>query len=63
MDRKQFDTFIPMVYGLLVVICALWIHAALVPVAVIGAILVGIYYAVFRTKMVRSEGIGRDRDR
>jgi hypothetical protein len=63
MDRKQVDTFIPMAYGLVVVICALWIHAALLPVVIIGAFLLGIYYAVFRSKMIRASGSGRERNR
>ena len=63
MDRKQLDTLLPMVYGLAVVICALWIKPALLPVAVIGAILLGIYYAVFRSRMVQAEGGGRRRNR
>jgi hypothetical protein len=62
MDRKQLDTLLPMVYGLAVVVCALWLHGGLVPVAVIGAILLGIYYAVFRGRMVTAEG-GRRRNR
>jgi hypothetical protein len=63
MDRRQIDTLLPMVYGLLVVVCALFVHSALVPVAVIGAILLGIWYAVFRSRMVRAEGGGRRRNR
>jgi hypothetical protein len=63
MDRKQFDTLLPMVYGLAVVVCALWVHAALLPVTVVGAILLGIYYGVFRSRMVAAEGGGRRRNR
>ncbi|MEP7091978.1 MAG: hypothetical protein ABI776_17890 [Nocardioidaceae bacterium] len=63
MNRKQLDTLLPMLYGLAVVICALWINKALVPVAVIGAILLGIYYAVFRSRMVAGEDGGRRRNR
>lgn len=63
MDRKQLDTLLPMVFGLLVVICALWVEEALIPVTVIGAILLGIYYAVFRSRMVTAEGGGRRRNR
>jgi hypothetical protein len=63
MDRRQLDTALPMVFGLLVVICALWVHAALIPVAVIGGILLGMYYAVFRSRMVLAEGGGRRRNR
>jgi len=63
MDRRQLDALLPMLFGLLVVICALWIHSALIPVAVIGGILIGMYYAVFRAKMVSAEGGGRRRNR
>jgi hypothetical protein len=63
MDRRQLDTALPMVFGLLVVICALWVHGALIPVAVIGGILLGMYYAVFRNRMVVAEGGGRRRNR
>jgi hypothetical protein len=63
MNRKQLDTLLPMLYGLAVVICALWLDDALIPVAVIGAILLGIYYAVFRSRMVGAEGSGRRRSR
>ena len=63
MDRRQLDTLLPMVYGLVVVVCVLWVEDALIPVAVIGAILLGIYYAVFRGRMVAGEGGGRRRNR
>jgi hypothetical protein len=46
-----------------VVVCALWLHAALSPLTVIGAILLGIYYAVFRSRMAAAEGGGRRRNR
>ena len=62
MDRRQLDTALPMVYGLAVVVCALWVQGALIPVAVIGAILLGMYYAVFRGRMPVGEG-GRRRNR
>jgi hypothetical protein len=62
MDRRQLDTLLPMVYGLAVVVCALWIQGGLIPVAVIGAILLGIYYAVFRGRLAPGEG-GRRRNR
>lgn len=63
MDRRQLDTLLPMVFGLAVLVCALWVHPALIVVCIVGAALLGIYYAVFRTKMVRSEGAGRQRNR
>lgn len=52
-----------MAYGLAVVVCALWIHPALAPVAIVGALLLGIYYAVFRSRMIRDSGEGRARHR
>jgi hypothetical protein len=63
MSRRQLDTLLPMVYGLAVVVCALWVHAALVAVTVIGAILLGIYYGVFRGRVGADDGAGRRRNR
>jgi len=63
MQRRQLDVLIPMTFALLVVVCALWWTEALTFVAVVGAILVGMYWAVFRRGMVEAEGGGRQRDR
>ena len=63
MDRKQLDTLLPMLYGLAVVVCALWLQGGLVAVAVIGAILLGIYYGVFRGRMLGGDADGRRRNR
>jgi mannose/fructose/N-acetylgalactosamine-specific phosphotransferase system component IID len=63
MDRRQLDTLLPMLYGLAVVVCVFWVKDALLPVAVIGAFVLGIYYAVFRGRMARAEGGGRPRRR
>jgi hypothetical protein len=63
MDRRQLDTALPMLFGLAVVICALWVQGALIPVSVIGAILLGLYYAVLRGRMLTAEGGGRRRNR
>ena len=46
MNREQLNVAVPMVYGILVVAAALFFRDALVGVAVIGAMLVGLYYAV-----------------
>ena len=62
MDRRQLDTLIPMLFGLAVVVCVFWWKDALVPVAVIGGILVGIYYSVFRRGLARGEGRPRRRN-
>jgi hypothetical protein len=62
-DRKQLDMLVPMLFGLAVVVAALFFDEALLPVAVVGGALVGIYYAVFRSRMLRGEGAGRARNR
>lgn len=54
MDRKQLDVVIPVVYGLLVAVCAMWVKGALVPVAMVGGVAVGLYYAVFRSRIASS---------
>ncbi len=61
MNRQQLKVAVPMVYGILVVACALFFPRALLFVAVIGAMLVGLYYTV----SARSGGAagGRDRQR
>lgn len=60
MNRQQLKVAVPMVYGM-VVACALFFPRALLFVAVIGAMLVGLYYTV----SARSGGAagGRDRQR
>jgi hypothetical protein len=63
MDRRQLDTLLPMVYGLAVVVCALWVGDALIAVTVIGAFLLAIYYAVFRGRMAAGPEGGRRRNR
>jgi hypothetical protein len=63
MERKQIDTLLPMLYGLAVVVCALWVSSALLPVTVVGAILIGIYFAVFRSRMSVGGSGGRRRNR
>lgn len=63
MDRRQLDMLLPMLFGLAVLIAALFLDDAVFPVAVVGGILLGIYYAVFRSKLVRAEGGRRQRNR
>ncbi len=63
MDRKMWDTALPMLFALLIVICSLWIKDAVVPVAIVGGILLGIYYAAVRPSMIRNSGEGRERHR
>jgi len=58
MNRRQLDIPVPMLYAILIVVTVFFFDQALVPVAVIGAMLVGLYYTV------RSRGnVGRGRDR
>lgn len=63
MDRRQLDMLLPMLFGLAVLMAALFLDDAVFPVAVVGGILLGIYYAVFRSKLVRAEGGRRQRNR
>ena len=62
-DRKQLDILIPMLFGLAVLVAALFFDDAVFPVAVVGGILLGIYYAVLRSRMVGAEGGRRQRNR
>ena len=56
-DKYDLRRVAPVVYGLLVVLCALFADDALVPVAVVGALLLGLLYALVRPAH------GRDRQR
>ncbi len=58
--RKQLNTAVPMLYGIAIVVTVLLFKGALVGVAVVGAMLVGLYYAVWGRGGV--EG-GRERNR
>lgn len=46
MNRSQLDVAVPMLYAIALVATVLLFDRALVPVAVIGAMLVGFYYTV-----------------
>jgi uncharacterized membrane protein len=63
MDRRQFDVLLPILFGLAVLVAALFFDDAVFPVAVVGGILMGVYYAVFRAKMVGADGGRRQRNR
>lgn len=62
MTGKQLDALLPMLYGLIVVV-SVFTFGHVAAVAVIGAVALSIYYAVFRRQVVVNEGGGRDRDR
>jgi len=60
MNRKQLDVAVPMLYAIAVVVTVLYFDNAIVPVTVVGAMLIGLYYSV------RARGAstgGRDRNR
>jgi hypothetical protein len=63
MDRRTLDVGLPMLYALVMVVCSLWAKGAVSPVAIIGAILLGGYYAIARPKLVEQGGEGRERNR
>ncbi len=52
MDRHQLDVALPIAYAIALAICSLWIRAAITPVAIVGALLLGLYYAVLRKKRI-----------
>jgi hypothetical protein len=58
-SRRQLNTALPMLYAILVVGAVLFFDKAVVAVAVVGAMLLGLYYAVWG----RGAGPGRDRNR
>ncbi len=58
MDRHQLDVALPIGYAIALAICSLWIHAAITPVAIIGALLLGLYYAVLRKKRIEPQDKG-----
>ncbi|QJW35388.1 hypothetical protein [Cellulosimicrobium protaetiae] len=51
MDRRTLDLAVPIVYGALLACSALWFKDALVPVAVVGAMLNALYWAALRQKL------------
>lgn len=59
MSRQQLNIAIPMLYGIIVVAIALTYSRALTVVAVVGAMLVGLYFTAF----ARGSAGGRDRQR
>ena len=63
MDRKTLDVGLPMLYALVMVVCSIWAKSAVSPVAIIGAILLGAYYAILHPKLVDKDGDGRERNR
>ena len=60
MDRSMLDRAIPLIYGALVALSALFFSDALLPIAIGGALLLGAYYAFLRPRML---GVARDRGR
>lgn len=60
MNRRQLDVAVPLLYAIVVVATVLLFDSAIVPVAVVGAMLVGLYYAV---RARGSAGGGRNRNR
>lgn len=56
MNRRNLDRLIPLVYGVLVVVSAVFFPVALAGIAVIGAIGVGAYFSVVRHMLPRPPG-------
>lgn len=62
MNRRQLDVAVPMLYAIAVVATVLLFDRALVPVAVVGAMLVGLYFTV-RARGNMASGRNRNRNR
>ncbi len=62
MNRQQLDIAVPMLYALLIVVTVFFFEGAIAPVAVIGAMLMGLYYSV-RARGNVGGGRGRNRSR
>lgn len=63
MDRQMLDKLLPLGYAALLAASALFFDAALVAIAVIGALALAAYYAAIRPRLMTAEGAGRDRQR
>ena len=50
MDQRTLDVAVPVTYAALVAASAMWFSSALVPVAVVGGVLVGLYWSALRQK-------------
>ncbi len=61
-NRRQLDVAVPMLYAIAVVATVLLFDVALVPVAVVGAMLVGLYFTV-RARGNMTGGRNRNRNR
>lgn len=62
MDRRQVDALAVGIYVIAVLVAVFAFDSAVGPVAAIGGVMLGIYYAAFRRSLPAPTG-GRDRDR
>jgi hypothetical protein len=62
MDLPTTRRAVPMVYGVVVVLVALFASDALPAVSIVGALLVGLFFVLSSRRVVAS-GVGRDRRR
>lgn len=62
MDRRQVDGLVVGVYVVAVLVAVFAFDSAVAPVAAIGGVMLGIYYAVFRRSLPEPTG-GRERNR
>lgn len=59
MDTRQLRRLAPALFGLAILVCALFARSALVPVCIIGGILLGLMYSM----LPRDRSGGRVRER
>ncbi len=60
MDRRMLDKALPVIFGALVALSALFFADALLPIAVVGGLLLGLYYVLLRPRLL---GLTTDRRR
>ena len=63
MDRKTLDTALPIGYAALLVLSLLFLRGAFFVILIVGALLIGGYYAVVRTNLGGPAGRQRNRNR
>ncbi len=63
MDRKTIDTALAIGYGALLVLSLLFFRGAFFVILIVGALLIGGYYAVVRKNLAGPPGRQRNRNR
>ncbi len=62
MSRRKLDVAVPVLYAIVILVTVFAVDNAIVPVSVVGAMLVGLYYSV-RSRGMATGGRNRNRNR